>query len=159
MAFFTIAEDPEKGEFIPSDSGFIIVSVTPHGGSKKGYSEVVAQGQATESIGVNLDPGLYRIKVNGNDSGERIMWGRTFTVGVTNDADLKKLRNMKTKWAKAINTTRGARWNCQFPGGCSYSATSVMGAVMHEYKEHLGMDPLKAGRQEIKEAVTKATRA
>ena len=159
MAFFTITEDAEKGEYIPSDSGFVIVSVAPYGGSKKGYSEVVFQGTATESIGVNLDPGVYRIKVVGNDAGERVLWGRTFTVGATNEADVKKLRNMKPKWAKAMNTTQGARWYCKFPGGCDYKATSVMGAVMHEYKEHLGMDPLKAGRSEVKEAVAKATRA
>lgn len=163
MAFITISEDEAKGERIPPDAGFIIYSVEAVGGSKHGRSETITHGKATESIGVNLDPGVYRIKVNSlnNENAEdRVLWGRTIKVGMEDEAIYAKLKSMKPKWAKPINTSDGARWNCKFPGGCNYKATSIIGSVMHEFKAHLGMDPLKQGvtPEKLKAAVEKATR-
>lgn len=164
MAFITIGEDEAKGERIPADAVFTLVSVEAKGGSKHGLSEVILRGRATESIGVNLDPGFYRLKVNALNSDneeDRVLWRRDIKVGMEDEAAYRKLKSMKPKWAKPINTSDGARWNCKFPGGCNYKATSIIGSVMHEFKAHLAMDPLKQGvtPAKVKEAVEKATRA
>jgi hypothetical protein len=161
VAFITIGEDEAKDERIPQDANFTLVSVQAKGGSKHGETEVILRGRATGSIGVNLDPGVYRIKVNalGNpDPNDQVLWGRTFRVGIEDDAAMRRLRAMKPSWAKPINTSDGARWNCKFPGGCNHRSTSIIGAVVHEYEAHLGMDPLKANKPAaLKAAVTKAT--
>lgn len=163
MAFFTINEDPTKGEFIPADSEFTLVSVEPRSGSKHGFSEIIMSSVATGQIGVNLDPGTYRVCVNSlgsPDPNERFNWVRTFDVGIEDMAQFKRLKNMTPKWAKTIHATGGSTWNCGFPGGCRHKASSRIGAVIHEYKEHLGMDPMKSVKPaEMKEAVNKAMRS
>ena len=160
MGFFTITEDEAKDQRIPPDSKFTVVCFTPRGGSKHGYSEVVAKGRATGTIGLNLDPGTYRVCINSLGSRyeeDRTNWVREFTVGGNTPDEIKKLRRLKPRWAKGRQTSDGARWSCTFPG-CHQTSTSEMGAALHEFEVHLGIDPLKSGRAEVKEALTKSLR-
>jgi len=88
------------------------------------------------SAALELDPGKYAFKVGRFRKGEPGMkYSGTFLWGVT-EAQYSKLRDLRPKAMKVVNTSEGVRYMCQFTG-CDGEFTSRTGAVLHEM-EHQG---------------------
>lgn len=118
--------------------------------------EQVAAGETDGPFAINLDPGTYRVKVIGPATmGQypEVMWMEELVVG--NDEVIKRFRHAQPKWARAIQTSQGARWRCTMMD-CGQESTSAVGAYIHEMKDHFNMDPEKATAEEVAMARQKA---
>ena len=110
----------------------------------------VVKGTANgKSIALDLDPGKYRIKIVKPGV---CNWGKVFFVEMT-EPEWKRLETRKTRWAKVSHTTQGIRWTCKL---CSETNMTKHGAIMHEFRDHLGIDPLQATDEEVDDALGSA---
>jgi hypothetical protein len=129
--------------YIPDDSRYRVYSLD---------DEIrVDEGTASESVTLNLDLGGYRIKVSRRSAEGigNVNWGHEFYIGMT-EAQFKRIRGMKPRWIKAIMGTDSALYKCSL---CTKKSTTRPAAVIHEMKEHFGVDVLTATDRELSEAI------
>lgn len=120
--------------------------------------DMVWQGVATESVSLNLDPGMYAYSIVRPDPPDsRTIFSKNgeFFVGVTPE-QFKSLAAQRPKLAKVRMTSEGTVWLCGFPG-CNRKTTSQLGAFAHE-QMHYGVNLLKEGAvtTKVAEAAAKA---
>lgn len=117
-------------------------------------SPTIAKGTASRSIALDLDPGKYFIKVTKftPDGIGNVCWGQEFFVDMDEET-FRRIQGMRAKWVETVHTTEGPRHRCTIPG-CSEVNMSPFGAVIHEMKDHFGIDPLEAGDEEMEEVLS-----
>lgn len=99
------------------------------------------------SITLDLDAGYYRIKVVKPHVSN---WEYRFYHGMTAD-EWKILKSRKPRWVHPVfGTDSNARWKCT---QCSEVSMTEQGHIMHEWRDHLGLDPLRASEEEIEEVL------
>lgn len=115
-------------------------------------ARVVAKGTASGSVALDLDPGKYRIKVtkyvpvpDTNQQACLANWEHYFYVGMTEQM-WNRIRFLQPRWVDMMHTTDGVRFKCTFCGDVNMSK---QGALLHEYKDHFGIDPMEATDEEM----------
>jgi hypothetical protein len=118
----------------------------------------VWKGKVTGPYTRNFDDGKYTWKAYKHDpagiSGFKD-WG-TFLVGM-NEEQWKKISHMQPKNQRAILTTDGVAYHCNFPG-CEKLSTGKIAGLLHETYEHYGVDLLaspnpEADKQKVDEKI------
>ena len=135
---------PEEAHVrIEACSGKIIPAATDKNGGtrslKARYKDVVFNGYVTGGlVNINLDPGLYVYKVRHmpEDSIGQVSYGGDFYHGCTPE-EFKKIAHMKPLHSKAMMTSDGMRFTCNWLG-CSKKQTSRIAALLHESEVHYG---------------------
>ena len=141
-------------DFVPRGADYTVFTIPEE--------SVVREGKASGgAIALELDPGKYRIKVRKHELmgvGGNIRyianWERFFYVGM-DEATWRNIRYMRPKWVSAVNTSDGPRYRCKLPG-CQEVNMSQWGAMIHEMKDHFGIDPLKATLEEVENQTSAA---
>lgn len=141
MSYWSITDSPETPIWKPVGkikSKWTIVTLP--------QNQIVDSGEATRSIGLDMDPGKYRIVVSqlvptGEGSATVRKWRKDFYHDITPE-QFDLLRNSPLRFTKGVMASEGLRYRCQLPG-CDQEITSKLAAVVHE-AEHSGVDLLMA---------------
>lgn len=118
----------------------------------------VRSGTATGKIVLSdLDAGWYRIKVvkrtKVTPDTKRCYvdanWGYEFLVGVTEE-EFRRLQGVTLKWVRQVMTTdsMAPTFKCTVENCEEFSQTRIA-AVLHQWKDHFNIDPLKASAEEL----------
>jgi len=110
--------------------------------SLPGHHMVIKKMQAKGSITVAADPGMYTWTAVHHDSDAphlNFKFYGTILHDMTKE-QWTSLQYIRPKVSRAIHTTRGTVWHCQFLG-CNDSTTNRIAAAVHE-AEHQGINLL-----------------
>jgi len=150
MSVISFEGNEEKGG-IPDEAHVRIEAcsgkITPAGKNKNGAErslkarnkDVVFNGYVTGGlVNINLDPGLYVYKVRHmpEDGVGVVSYAGDFYHGCT-PAEFKKISHMKPLHSRAMMTSDGMRFSCNWMG-CTKKQTSRIAALLHESEVHYG---------------------
>ena len=142
-------ENRPRDEWIPRRSEYKVFVMPDEYECRRG----IATGQINLS---DLDPGWYRIKVkkipkpNMQTRGAKsdVNWGYEFLVGVTEE-EFRRLQGVKLRYARAIMTTESTpEYRCTIEN-CDEVSMTYIAAILHQWREHFNIDPLKASPEEM----------
>jgi len=136
MATILFKGDPDQGG-IPYKANVRIETLASNG--RKVLRRLIYTGKVSDSLSIDLDPGKYVYSITKllpEGEPDNCCYVGSFMHEI--DAKTwKLLQFMQPSMVRAIHTTDGVRWNCQFPG-CRRESTSAVGALIHEVS-HFGL--------------------